>query len=203
VIFVGFRDGDGVGWQFPHPTHTQDALLWDQWVSGEYWERHEIARRCRPDEPLRLASRIARLRASGNKPGTLPWLTVRDALAGLPDPEAPHVLPNHEFQPGARAYPGHTGSPLDEPAKTLKAGDHGVPGGENMLAHTDGRVRYFTVRESARLQTFPDEFVFHGPWSEAMRQLGNAVPVRLAEAIASSVFEHLSSRHLSQQLLGV
>jgi DNA (cytosine-5)-methyltransferase 1 len=49
-----------------------------------------------------------------------------------------------------------------------------------MLAGPGGGVRYFTVRESARLQTFPDDYVFHGSWSETMRQLGNAVPVRLA-----------------------
>jgi DNA (cytosine-5)-methyltransferase 1 len=76
---------------------------------------------------------------------------------------------------------------MDMPAKTLKAGDHGVPGGENMLALPDGKFRYFTVRESARLQTFPDGYVFHGSWTETMRQLGNAVPVRLARIVASSV----------------
>ena len=96
---------------------------------------------------------------------------------------------------GTSAYPGHTGSALDEPAKTLKAGDHGVPGGENMLLRPDGSVRYFTVRESARLQTFPDNFLFHGSWSETMRQLGNAVPVRLANLVASSVKDHLGAAH--------
>ncbi|MFB5207535.1 hypothetical protein ABGA94_17225, partial [Stenotrophomonas sp. 3diitr2024] len=45
---------------------------------------------------------------------------------------------NHVYQAGARSYPGHTGSPLDLPAKTLKAGGHGVPGGENMLVKDDG-----------------------------------------------------------------
>jgi DNA (cytosine-5)-methyltransferase 1 len=120
---------------------------------------------------------------------------VRDAIGDLPDPRRfqDSNIPNHVLNPGARSYVGHTGSPLDEPAKTLKAGVHGVPGGENMLARPDGSVRYFTVREAARLQTFPDDFVFRGSWSENMRQLGNAVPVTLAETIARSVARTLEA----------
>src|SRR5262249_52301822 len=97
------------------------------------------------------------------------------------------TIANHVGNPGARSYPGHTGSPYDEPAKTLKAGDHGVPGGENMLRHDDGTVRYFTVREAARLQGFPDDYVFHGAWCEGFRELGNAVPVGLAHVVALRV----------------
>ncbi|WP_424950455.1 DNA cytosine methyltransferase [Deinococcus sp.] len=114
---------------------------------------------------------------------------MRDALHDLPDPEAEpeNTLLNHRFIGGARSYPGHTGSVLDAPSKTLKAGAHGVPGGENMLVRADGSVRYFSVRESARLQTFPDDYVFSGAWGEVMRQLGNAVPVELARVVANSV----------------
>jgi DNA (cytosine-5)-methyltransferase 1 len=61
-----------------------------------------------------------------------------------------------------------------------------------MLHNPDGSVRYFTIRESARLQTFPDRYELHGSWSEAMRQLGNAVPVLLAQTVAGSVSEHLA-----------
>ena len=82
-------------------------------------------------------------------PNSQPWRTVREAIGDLPDPEChPRKSSgwlNHKFQPGARSYPGHTGSPLDEPAKTLKAGVHGVPGGENMLRRPDGSIRYLKV----------------------------------------------------------
>jgi DNA (cytosine-5)-methyltransferase 1 len=84
---------------------------------------------------------------------------------------------------------------MDEPSKTLKAGDHGVPGGENTVVTDTGVIRYLTVREAARMQTFPDEYSFPGPWTESMRQLGNAVPVRLAEKVARSIYDHLSMRH--------
>lgn len=189
VFFVGFRDDLNVEWNFPAETHSREALLWDQ-SSGEYWERHSVARRDRAGLPSSVSAR-----PSGGELKS--WQTVRDALAGLPDPErnatASRNFHNHRFQPGARPYPGHTGSPLDEPAKTLKAGVHGVPGGENMLRRADGSVRYFSVRESARLQTFPDEFIFHGSWSETMRQLGNAVPVHLARVVGSDVARHLAT----------
>lgn len=191
VFFVGFRSDLGIEWSFPKSTHSKEALLWDQYRGGDYWDRHRVAKKARAADP-RAALAATRIAMA---PDTLAWRTTRDALVGLPDPElSPRgsgLFPDHRFQPGARSYPGHTGSPLDEPAKTLKAGVHGVPGGENMLRRPDGSVRYFTIRESARLQTFPDDFVFHGSWSETMRQLGNAVPVELAEVVAKSVRHHL------------
>ncbi|RWY47478.1 DNA cytosine methyltransferase [Mucilaginibacter gilvus] len=187
VFFVGFRDDLGVEWSFPEETHSQDALIWSQINDGIYWDRHNVTKDSRVIN-LRSKQRAVKLE---QKPTTLPWLTIRDAIRGLPDPEKNadknNGFSDHRFQPGAKTYPGHTGSPLDEPAKTLKAGVHGVPGGENMVAFPDGSVRYFTVRESARLQTFPDNYLFHGSWGETMRQLGNAVPVELANVVGLNV----------------
>jgi DNA (cytosine-5)-methyltransferase 1 len=190
VFIVGFRADLGIQWSFPTASHSQDSLIRDQWITGEYWDRHEVTKRNRPEMNTRVATRVEGLKALDLPLEiTAPWRTVRDAISDLPDPERRSItgILNHSFNPGARSYLGHTGSPLDEPAKTLKAGDHGVPGGENMLLRQDGSVRYFTVREAARLQTFPDDYEFFGAWSETMRQLGNAVPVTLAEAVARSV----------------
>jgi DNA (cytosine-5)-methyltransferase 1 len=193
VFFVGFRSDLGVEWSFPEGDCSENALLRAQWITGEYWERHEVPKRERSKLTERQVARVERLRSDYLFDAGKPWLTVRDAIGDLPDPEKKpgNGISNHVFNPGARSYPGHTGSPPDEPAKTLKAGDHGVPGGENMLARVDGSVRYFTVREAARLQTFPDDYTFRGAWTEAMRQLGNAVPVLLAETVARSVAETL------------
>ncbi|TAK04931.1 DNA cytosine methyltransferase [Patescibacteria group bacterium] len=118
------------------------------------------------------------------------WVTVRQAISDLPavSPKKPRSnVSNHLFQAGAKFYKGHTGSKLDLPAKTLKAGTHGVPGGENMLVDDKGHCRYFSVREAARLQCFPDGYVFPVSWSESMRQLGNAVPVQLGKVVGQSV----------------
>jgi DNA (cytosine-5)-methyltransferase 1 len=187
VFFIGFRDDICANWSFPKATHSHEALRQDQSERGRYWDLHSLPRRYRS-----LVSPLSNKAATALKP----WKTVRDAFANLPDPEthpkAAARFHNHRFQPGARSYPGHTGSPIDMPAKALKAGVHGVPGGENMLVRDDGSVRYFTVRESARLQTFPDDFAIEGSWSEAMRQLGNAVPVDLARIVTASVINHLT-----------
>ncbi len=191
VLFVGFRDDLDLEWGFPIETHSAEALLWDQFGDGSYWERHQVPTEARPLDSA-AAARADKLDA---RPATCAWRTVRDAISDLPDPQwerdASRKVANHRFQAGARSYAGHTGSPFDEPAKTLKAGVHGVPGGENMLAKPEGGVRYFTARESARLQTFADDFIFHGSWTETMRQLGNAVPPRLAEVVGRDVARKL------------
>lgn len=198
VFIVGFRDDQDVKWSFPRATHSRESLIVDQWVTGEYWEKHGLKR---PVTPAAFRKEADYYRGRNDRPNltTKPWTTVRDALIGLPDPEKRKGLSfhNHGFQPGARSYVGHTGSPLDAPAKTLKAGDHGVPGGENMMVKDNGEVRYFTVRESARIQTFPDGYILHGAWSEAMRQLGNAVPVVLGHIVAASVARRLLEREMN------
>ncbi|MFC4858749.1 DNA cytosine methyltransferase [Actinophytocola glycyrrhizae] len=194
VFIVGFRGDLDVEWSFPTASHSKRALLHSQWVTGEYWEEHEVPKSKRPERPkLQVPQYLI-----GDEPHQR-WRTVRDALANLPEPTLgrSQTVLNHELQPGARSYPGHTGSPLDMPAKALKAGGHGVPGGENMLRNVDGSIRYFTVRESARLQTFPDDYELHGSWGEAMRQIGNAVPVLLGQIVAESVYKALIKEEIA------
>ena len=195
VFIVGIRSDLGREYSFPLATHGEDALLHDMWVSGDYWERHSVARKRRPSPPPTLARKIAGLRSSMRELMGSPWRTVRDGISDLPPiagAASSSVVANHYLNVGAKSYPGHTGSPFDEPAKALKAGDHGVPGGENMLRLPDGGIRYFSVRECGRLQCFPDAWRFEGSWTESMRQLGNAVPVKLAERIARPLVTLLS-----------
>lgn len=191
LFMVAIRADLRVEWSFPPPTHSPDSLLWEQYCSGEYWARHKVSSKRRPQTNAEFRERVHALKNRLIPPTLKPWKTVRDAITDLPKPFLARATDEpgltHFKIDGARSYVGHTGSPLDEPAKTLKAGVHGVPGGENMLALPDGSVRYFTIRESARLQTFPDSFVFPGSWTESMRQIGNAVPVQLAECIAEKL----------------
>jgi DNA (cytosine-5)-methyltransferase 1 len=192
VFVVAFRKDLGLrGWKFPATTHSEAALIHGQ-DNGAYWERHGL--KSRPD----LLPR--RLPIPDDKK---PWRTIRDALTddpALPPPlqplaakrEHPKFL-HHYGWPGAREYEGHLANDLDRPAKTIKAGVHGVAGGETVLRLDDGSIRYMTVREVARVMTFPDDFRLEGPRGEQIRQLGNAVPVKLGKVMADAVAKALRS----------
>lgn len=181
VFMVGIREDVSNCWNFPPPTHSAKALELSK-ATGEYFERHQIKSDM---QRAKLLCAVDHQQCLALKP----WVTLRDAISDLPDPEINEIemASDHRFRKGARIYKGHTGSKLDLPSKTLKAGVNGVPGGENMIVKDDGSVRYLTIRECARVQTFPDEFIFHEIWSRAVRQLGNAVPVKLAEVIGESL----------------
>ncbi|REG52101.1 DNA (cytosine-5)-methyltransferase 1 [Paraburkholderia sp. BL6669N2] len=185
VLIAGVRVDCGTLSPFPVKTHSEDRLLRDKWTTGEYWLRHDLHR---PDDdaiPRILRAKLLEFATSAQLTEAAPWLTCRDAFHGLGVPSFEATVSGHEPRGTGKQYKGHSGSLIDEPAKTLKAGVHGVPGGENMVVDLDGTSRHFTVREAARLQGLPDSFEIPGSWSQAMRQLGNAVPVQLA-AVAGS-----------------
>lgn len=179
VFIVAIRREFGA-FDFPKPTHSRHALIASKQV-GDYWELHEVPKCQR--EPTETIPTM-----NGTSP-MLPWVTVRHALRGLPKPSKAETgaWMNHWVIDGARTYDGHSGSSLDAPSKTIKAGVHGVPGGENTLTDTSGKFRYYTLREAARLQTFPDAHFFTGARIHVTRQIGNAVPCVLATTLGRAL----------------
>lgn len=77
----------------------------------------------------------------------------------------------------------------DQPARTIIA--HLVKDGNQFIHPDPEQGRTLTVREAARLQSFPDDFVFSGSRGEQFRQIGNAVPPLFAEALAGSMIKAL------------
>lgn len=206
VILVAFRADLGVDQkQFREAvkeTHSKRSLI-QSFRDHTYWDRHRtVAKHVRDDVERRYLQEEFQL--DEGEP-LASWLTLRDALVGLPeinleqlDKKTPQGFPDHIGWPGARIYQGHTPNMLDYPAKTVKAGVHGVPGGESVMLldkrernQETGRLdyihRYMTVRETARVMTFGDKWNLMGPRGERMRQLGNAVPVRLGEVFAKAI----------------
>ncbi|MCP5097724.1 MAG: DNA cytosine methyltransferase [Chloroflexi bacterium] len=190
VIIVGIRNDLNVKWSFPKKTHSLNSLLWSQYVTKEYWQRHGIYPVNVDQLNFQIKKRVEKLRSIYGfiPPSEFPWQTVRDVIGHLPFPDKyGEYHSEHILHKGARIYPGHTGSYIDLPSKAIKAGVHGVPGGENMIRYQDGSVRYFTTFEAKKIQTFPDQYCISGSWTEAMRQIGNAVPVQLGELIGKSL----------------
>src|SRR5262249_24917534 len=94
VFIVGFRSDTELVWRFPEPTHSLDALLRDQWVTGGYWERHGLSRPETPADVLAKLPQLARYELLPKQP----WATTRDAISDLPEPCAdkePFGIMNH------------------------------------------------------------------------------------------------------------
>lgn len=143
-----------------------------------------------------------------NNPHPLPllnpneYITTKEAIGDLvyikDDITINHVRTNHTDEMKARLalvpqgkslYEKYSDSfkkcPWNEPSCTIKENHGGVN-----IHPIEPRV--ITVREMARLQSFPDDFIFKGTKSKQMIQIGNAVPPLLAKAIALSIKKTLN-----------
>lgn len=112
-----------------------------------------------------------------------PWVTIQDVIGDLENDKKHFCLPNSGFSK-AKLFPGTQGNTVtkaDKPGPTMRAEHHG-----NIEFHYN-LSRRLSAREAARIQSFPDDFIFVQSTSDAYRQVGNAVaPVfgwHLAQAL--------------------
>jgi DNA (cytosine-5)-methyltransferase 1 len=127
-------------------------------------------------------------RRSAAKRGLEPWIGVADALADIPEPDEPHELLNHEaskYKLRFNGYLGHRAINPTEPCPTLTA--RGDDRGGVVIHHHPSNRRRLTAREAAVIQSFPLDFRFHGTKTSVYRQIANAVPPRIALAIAATI----------------
>ena len=114
------------------------------------------------------------------------YLTLRDAIGDLGEPSVDYEIPNHicnKHKVKINGYIGNRALDWDKPSPTI-VGRGGGTGGPVIAVHPDLQRR-FSVRETARIQTFPDEFIFKGSLSSQFRQIGNAVAVGFAESLGA------------------
>jgi len=113
------------------------------------------------------------------------WVSVKDALQDLPDPDKPHNLTNHEYSKykiTVSKYLGHRLIDGDKPAPTVTA--RGDERGGVVVLHHFNNQRRMSCRELAIIQSFPFDFTFFGTRSSVYRQIANAVPPLLAYNVA-------------------
>jgi len=186
LFITGIRKDVGAKYNTPVSTHSEAELLDSKWIRGEYWERHGLSRPVPNDAAMKW------IRKHNQQPRDLfatpmkPWNTVRDIIANIPE----WANGQEDAPRQAKAYKGHTGSEIDSPAKTHRAGVHGVSGGEMMIDFGEGQAcqyRHFTTREAAALSDFPHDYDFSGTWSDCLRQIGNSVPCKMAQAVGQSI----------------
>lgn len=119
------------------------------------------------------------------KDGLEKWVSVGDALKNIPDPDTDASLPNHEYSKYKLRFNGYLGNRIIDPNKPAPTvtGRGDDKGGVVVLHHPNNQRR-MSCRELATVQSFPLDFVFSGTRSSVYRQIGNAVPPKLAYAIA-------------------
>ena len=107
---------------------------------------------------------------------------VRNIIALVPDGGNYKDLPD-EYRNTRNFHVAWTRFRSDKPAPTIDTGHR------HHFHYKYNRVP--TVRECARLQSFPDDFIFEGNKTQQFRQVGNAVPPIMAKAIAEALLEYL------------
>ncbi len=175
VIVVGFRKELGINFEFPEPTHSEAGKTKPKWVSLK--------------------------EAIGNLPKSIPAKEKNKTNDELEFSNQEHMNggfstiymsrnrrknwdePSFTIQAGGRHAPLHPSS-----AKMVNVGpDEWKFEGENP------KHRRLSVRECARIQTFPDDFIFYYTnIADGYKMIGNAVPVKLAEVIAKKIIADLS-----------
>ena len=115
-----------------------------------------------------------------------PWLSIGQALSGIPEPEKAPELPNHtysKYKLRFNGYLGHRKINPKKPAPTVTA--RGDSRGGVVVLHHPKNHRRMSARELATTQSFPIDYEFSGCRSSVYRQVGNAVPPKMARALGS------------------
>ena len=116
------------------------------------------------------------------------WVSIKDAIDHFPNPDIENDIPNHvysAYKVEYRNFTGHRKTDPSKPSPTILARGNGK-GGVCAIPHYNGNRR-LSIRESASVQTFPEDFYFVGSMNSCYRQIGNAVPVKFTELLGKEL----------------
>ena len=169
VIFIGSRDGETP--TFPIPKYCKDGKILPK------WRTLKDALTALVDTEVEFMSysesrfKYLRLLESGQNWKHLPEELKQEAMGGA-------------YNSGGGKVGFYRRLSWDKPSPTITTSPHQKA---TDMCHPV-ELRSLTVRESARIQTFPDDWIFYGSVSSKYKQIGNAVPVLLAKEIGSYLF---------------
>jgi len=175
VFIVGIKKGLGLSYHFPEPLYSKFAVS----IDGKQIKR---------------------------------WLTLKDAIGDLPEPcpalpgnkhNPQTTIPNHEYMVGSFSpiyMSRNRWKDWNDQSYTIQAGGRHAPlhpsscrmckAGKDRWEFAGNYYRRLSVREAARIQGFPDSFIFiYNNVSDGYKLVGNAVPPPLAKAVANKIME--------------
>lgn len=181
VIFIGTLED---GFSFPEPvdfTVTTEMAISDlptlEYELGESESNYLTSPKNEYQKLMRSHSKKVYNHVAANHSDR-----IKEIIALVPDGGNYKDLPE-EFRETRKFNVAWTRFPSDKPSPTIDTGHR------HHFHYKFNRVP--TVRESARLQSFPDDFIFTGNKTQQFRQVGNAVPPIMAKAIAEKLLDYL------------
>lgn len=186
LVFVGLRDGDAE-FKFPLPTHTEkNYVTCEQAISDLPSLEKELGEEVSSYENKTLTDYQQLMRGKckvlHNHVAVAHKDFVKEVIAQVPDGGNYKDLPEGVGS-SRNFHMAWTRYRSDKPSRTIDTGHR------NNFHYKWNRCP--TVRESARLQSFPDDFVFYGNKTQQNRQVGNAVPVLMAKAVGAEIKKYL------------
>lgn len=191
VIFVGIRDSEA-DFEFPKPTFNETQYVTCEEAISDLpslqTEDGQIIRGTEVQdyrtEPTSEFQKLMRINSTNvfNHIGCIPIEKTRKMISLVPEGENYLALPD-EYRGMYKYHEALTRYHSKKPSLTINTGHR------SHFHYKYNRIP--TVRESARLQTFPDDFIFFGNQSQQYKQVGNAVPPMLAQALAEKIKEYL------------
>ena len=191
VFFVGLRDSKE-DFAFPVPTvNKKDYITCEEAIGdlpslqteeGQIIYGEDIQNYTMPpqnDYQKRMRARSQKVR---NHIGSIPIEKTRKMISLVPEGKNYKALPE-EYQGIYKYHEALTRYNSKKPSLTINTGHR------SHFHYKWNRIP--TVRESARLQSFPDDFIFYGNKSEQYRQVGNAVPPMLGQVVAEAILPYL------------
>lgn len=193
VFFVGLRDSKE-DFMFPEPTVdknnyvTCEDAIGDlpalQTADGEIIYGEEVQDyicSAQNDYQRKMRKRSEKVI---NHIGSIPIEKTRNMISLIPEGKNYKALPD-EYQGIYKYHEALTRYHSKKPSNTINTGHR------SHFHYKWNRIP--TVRESARLQSFPDDFIFYGNKSQQYRQVGNAVPPMLGQVVAEALLPYLKN----------
>ncbi len=191
VFFVGLRD-IAVEFEFPKPTCSKDEYVTCedaiddlpslQTESGEIIYGDEVQSYTKAPRTAYQALMRGDCSKIYNHIGSIPIEKTKKMISLVPEGKNYKALPE-EYRGLYKYHEALTRYHSKKPSLTINTGHR------SHFHYLYNRIP--TVRESARLQSFPDDFIFYGNKSQQYKQVGNAVPPILGQVIATKLKEYL------------